>query len=60
MRSEGRILEAWRAHSYEDGALEVAGRRVELIEDRRLEELLSPWVRTTREQLIARYTGRSW
>jgi hypothetical protein len=54
------MLEGWNAHSYEDGALDVGGRRVELIEDLRLVELLSPWVRTAREQAIARYTGRSW
>lgn len=60
MGTEGRIDEAWKAHSYEDGALDVAGRRVELIEDNRLVELLSPWVRSAREQIFARYTGRSW
>lgn len=33
MESEGRLDEMWRAHSYSDGALDVRGRRVELIED---------------------------
>jgi glycosyltransferase involved in cell wall biosynthesis len=33
---DGLLDEAWRAHSHADGYLEVAGRRVELIEDRRL------------------------
>ncbi|MFT4048908.1 MAG: glycosyltransferase family 2 protein [Solirubrobacterales bacterium] len=42
MADEGRLDEAWRAHSYEDGALEVDGRRVELIEDRTVELLLRP------------------
>jgi hypothetical protein len=60
MAEEGRLEEAWNAHSYEDGALDVDGRRVELIEDGRLVEILGPLIRTPREQLIARYTGRSW
>ena len=30
------------------------------IEDLRLVKLLEPWVRTTKDQAIARYTGRSW
>lgn len=46
MESEGRLDEMWRAHSYSDGALDVAGRRVELIEDPRLAELLRPWLVT--------------
>lgn len=60
MSAKGMIDEAWRAHSYKDGALDVAGRRVELIEDLRLVELLEPWVRSAKDQVIARYTGRSW
>lgn len=43
MGEQGRLLEGWKAHSYEDGALDVAGRRVELIEDLRLVEILTPW-----------------
>lgn len=57
---EGRVLEGWNAHSYEDGALDVSGRRVELIEDHRFVELIGPWVRSARSQAIARFTGRSW
>jgi Glycosyl transferase family 2 len=60
MRAEGRLQEAWRAHSYEDGAVLVGERRVELIEDDRLNELLAPWVRTAGSELVARLTGRSW
>ncbi|MBJ7354875.1 MAG: glycosyltransferase family 2 protein [Thermoleophilaceae bacterium] len=60
MSREDRMLEAWAAHSYADGALDVAGRRVELVEDHRLVELLGPWVRSARAQVLARYTGRSW
>lgn len=60
MGEEGRVLEGWNAHSYEDGALDVSGRRVELIEDHRFVELISPWVRSAGSQAIARYTGRSW
>lgn len=60
MALEDRISEAWKAHSYEDGAIEVGGRRVDLIEDGRLVELLAPWVRSARSQAIARFTGRSW
>lgn len=44
MGAEGRLEEAWRAHSHSDGALEVAGRRVELVEDGRLAEILRPWL----------------
>jgi hypothetical protein len=43
MYESGRLEEAWRASSYKDGALDVGGRRVELIEDRRLAELIEPW-----------------
>ncbi|MGK2878692.1 MAG: glycosyltransferase family 2 protein [Solirubrobacterales bacterium] len=60
MGVEGRLAEAWRAHSYADGALDVNGRRVELIEDDRFVELIGPWVRTGRDQLIARMAGKSW
>jgi glycosyltransferase involved in cell wall biosynthesis len=60
MAEEGRLLEAWQAHSYEDNALNVGGRRAELVDDHRLVEILGPLIRTRREQLIARYTGRSW
>jgi hypothetical protein len=60
MRSEGRFEEAWRAHSYTDGALEVGGRRVDLVEDERMVELLEPWVRGAGSERLARLTGRSW
>ena len=60
MAAEDRLAEAWKAHSYADGALDVGGRRVELIEDGRFVELIGPWVRTAREQVIARMTGKSW
>jgi hypothetical protein len=43
MSETGRLEAAWRAHSHEDGALDVFGRRVELVEDRRLAELLAPF-----------------
>lgn len=57
MAAEGRLDEAWRAHSYENGALEVAGRRVELIEDDRLAMMLEPWV-LPRPALLARKVAR--
>jgi glycosyltransferase involved in cell wall biosynthesis len=60
MQSEDRLAEAWAAHSYADGALDVSGQRVELVEDGRLVELLSPWIRSPRAQWFARLTGRSW
>jgi len=56
----GRLTDGWNAHSYEDGALDVAGRRVELIEDDRLATLLGPWVRSKWSQAIARFARRSW
>lgn len=43
MSDAGRLEEAWRANSFENGALDVAGRRVELLEDHRLAELIEPW-----------------
>lgn len=58
--AEGRLTDGWNAHSYEDGVLDVAGRRVELIEDDRLATLLGPWVRSKRSQAIARFARRSW
>ncbi len=57
MAAEDRLDEAWRAHSYEDGALEVAGRRVELVEDDRLARMLEPWL-LTRPELIGRKVAR--
>jgi hypothetical protein len=60
MRVEGRFDEAWRAHAHSDGALEVDGRRVDLITDDRMNELLSPWVRSQWAERLARLTGRSW
>lgn len=60
MAEEGRLEEAWKSHSYADDALDVGDRRVELIEDRRLVEIIGPLIRSQRSQLIARYTGRSW
>jgi glycosyltransferase involved in cell wall biosynthesis len=60
MGEEGRLMEAWKAHSYEDNALDVDGRRVELVDDGRLVEILGPLIRSPRSQLIARYMGRSW
>jgi glycosyltransferase involved in cell wall biosynthesis len=60
MGEEGRLMEAWKAHSYEDNALDVDGRRVEVVDDGRLVEILGPLIRSPRSQLIARYTGRSW
>ena len=51
MESEGRLDEMWRAHSYSDGALDVRGRRVELIEDPQLAELLRPWLRSRGRRL---------
>lgn len=42
MASEGRTEEAWRAHSFADGKLDVNGRSVELIEDNTVERLLRP------------------
>lgn len=43
MAARGQLEEAWRAHSYEDGVLDVFGRRVELIEDTALAEVLAPY-----------------
>jgi glycosyltransferase involved in cell wall biosynthesis len=60
MRAANRLQEAWRAHSYENGALEVGGREVELKEDGRLVELLSPWILGVRAEAAARLTGRGW
>ena len=60
MGEEDRLLEGWNAHSYLDGALDVAGRRVDLVEDARLVEILGPYIRSPRSQVIARYTGKSW
>ena len=59
MRLEGRLDEGWRAHSYENNALQVGKRQVELVEDDRLAELLTPWVRTARSEALARLAGRS-
>lgn len=57
---EGLLDDGWRAHSWADGALDVSGRPVELVEDRRLAEILAPIVRTRGRQLLARVTGRAW
>lgn len=43
MDAENRLDEAWLAHSFKDGALTVGDRRVELVRDLRLKELLEPW-----------------
>lgn len=59
MGAEGRVLEGWKAHSYEDGALEVAGRRVELVEDLRLVEILTPWAESKWSKAKSRVSGRS-
>lgn len=51
--SETKQLEAaWRAHSHEGGALDVFGRRVELVEDRRLAELLAPFAASPLRQYL--------
>lgn len=57
---DGLLAEGWAAHSFEDGALDVFGRRVELTEDSRLAEILAPLVRSRFKQLAARATGRPW
>jgi glycosyltransferase involved in cell wall biosynthesis len=58
MGEEDRVLEGWKAHSYEDGALEVAGRRVALIEDLRLVEILTPWAESKWSKAKARFSRR--
>jgi hypothetical protein len=54
----GRQDEGWRAHSYADGALDVGGRRVELVEDLRLVELLAPVVGGSFRRAATRLVGR--
>lgn len=56
----GRLDEGWDAHSYANGALSVAGRHVELVEDGRLAEILAPFVRTPFKQRLARLAGHAW
>lgn len=58
MGAEGRVFEGWKAHSYEDGALDVAGRRVELIEDLRLVEILTPWAESKWTKAKRRFSRR--
>lgn len=58
MADEDRLDEAWRAHSYEDGALDVGGRRVELLPDGRLAEVLAPWVSGPLRRLWMRAASR--
>lgn len=58
MEEQGRLDEAWRAHSHEDGALEVDGRRVELLEDHRLAELIEPWAAPAPRRLRMRLERR--
>jgi glycosyltransferase involved in cell wall biosynthesis len=58
MAKADRVLEGWKAHSYEDGALDVSGRRVELIEDLRLVEILTPWAESKWSKAKARVAGR--
>lgn len=60
MEQEGLLDEGWAAHSWADGGLDVFGRHVELVEDRRLTEILWPLVLSPRRELRARLTGRPW
>jgi hypothetical protein len=53
MDQRGALEQAWKAHSHSDGALDVFGRRVELIEDTRLAEVLSPYARTPLRQYLS-------
>jgi len=49
-RFDPRDVEAVQTRPIEDGALDVGGRRVELVHDERLAELLEPWA--VRELLV--------
>jgi glycosyltransferase involved in cell wall biosynthesis len=53
MDSLGTLEEAWRAHSHEDGALDVFGRRVELVRDARLAEVLAPYAKSPLRQRLS-------
>jgi hypothetical protein len=52
MAERGDLDGAWRAHSSEDGALDVFGRRVELIEDNTMADLLEPYTRSRLRQWV--------
>ena len=54
----GRVMDGWKAHSYEDGALDVSGRRVDLIEDPRLVEILTPWAESKWTKAKRRFSRR--
>lgn len=58
LAAEERLDEGWRANSYEDGALDVFGRRVELVRDDRLHELLEPWAARPLRRLQIKVAGR--
>lgn len=44
LATEGRLEDEWRANSYEDGSLEVFGRRVALVPDDRLRDAVSRFI----------------
>lgn len=58
---DGDVAAAWPSVSYgDDGSLDVWGRAVPTIEDGRLADLLSPWVRSRRDRLLARLARRAY
>lgn len=59
--AENDLDRLWPSVSYSaDGTLDVWGRTVPTIEDARLADLLGLWVRSPREQLLARLMRRSY